>query len=57
MRGCRALCLHRQLVMEYRAERHRQEVEREAATGGYEAELDDYGEIVTFRRWIEDHRR
>lgn len=57
MQGCRASCLHRQLVEAYRIERHRQEGEREAATGGYATELSEYRQLVTFRQWIEQHGR
>lgn len=56
MRGCRRGCLHRQLVMDYRAERWRQEALREEATGGYATELAEHAPIVTFRDWLEQHR-
>lgn len=57
MAGCRALCLHRQLVEHYRIERERQLQARELATGGYATELDEHGPVVTFRDWLEQHRR
>lgn len=55
MQGCHALCRHRRLVDEYRAERDRQEVVRETATGGYATELAEYPPIVTFQQWLIGH--
>lgn len=53
MRKCRRGCLHRMLVDDYRSERHRQVIERENATGGYESEIAEYGQIVTFKSWLQ----
>jgi hypothetical protein len=55
MAGCAVSCLHRQLVMDYRAERHRQERVAERASKGYRSELAEHLEhqpMVTFRDWL-----
>ena len=55
MTGCRRDCRHRAFVLDYRAERERQEIERETATGGSAAEVAEYPPLVTFRDWLEQH--
>lgn len=55
MRKCRAGCGHRAFVREYQAERARQELAREEATNGYEAEMAQYPPLVTFKTWLVDH--
>ena len=57
MIGCKRSCLHRQMVQEYRLERHRQELVREAETNGHAAELALYPPIVTFKDWLKSMRR
>lgn len=47
-RGCR----HCAMVAEYRLARHAAELLREATTGAYASELEDYGPIITFRDWL-----
>jgi hypothetical protein len=55
MLGCRSSCRHRLFVDEYRRARELAELEREAATLGYAAELAEYGPVrMTFRRWLEE---
>lgn len=55
MRGCKADCLHRRLVMDYRAERERQE---RAAEDEYRTRdgNEDAEPLVTFKRWLAGHR-
>jgi hypothetical protein len=55
MRGCVATCAHRRFVRDYQAERWRQEIERDAATGGYATELSEHPPIITFKKWLTDH--
>lgn len=55
MTKCKRTCLHRALVSSYHDERHRQVIERENATGGYDTEIAEYGPIVTFKRWLIQH--
>lgn len=58
MRGCRADCLHRRLVQDYRAERERQLAAAEAASAGYAAEWREHVErhpLVTFADWLRWH--
>lgn len=61
MRLCKTGCLHRQLVMDYVAERDAQEVRAEAVTGGYAAETADYfatkEDRWTFKRWLVAYAR
>jgi hypothetical protein len=55
MTGCRAGCLHRALVHDYRAERARQEHAAEHHSRGYLAELAEYLDarpLITFRDWL-----
>jgi hypothetical protein len=51
---------HAELVESYRIERHRQEVELEAATGGYAGDIAFYkatnGWIVSFGDWLKAHK-
>lgn len=56
MTGCRADCLHRALVEDYRAARERDEQRRDAETLGYPSDEQLYAartRLVTFRRWLE----
>lgn len=55
MSSCRAGCGHRALVMAYRVERHRQEMAREAVTGGYATELAEHPPLITFAEWLTQH--
>ncbi|MBD3784043.1 MAG: hypothetical protein IE926_14030 [Micrococcales bacterium] len=41
------------MVQDYRLARHAAELARETATGGYAAEVADYGPIVTFKAWLQ----
>lgn len=52
MRRCAASCAHRRFVREYQAERHRQEIDRETATGGYATEMAEHPPLVTFKKWL-----
>ena len=55
MSRCRIGCLHRALVMDYRAERERQEWVAERRSHGYATELGEYLEtnpLITFRDWL-----
>lgn len=56
MTGCRLSCLHKQMVMEYRAAREAAELAREAECVGYATETAAYGPIVTFKSWLLDRR-
>lgn len=56
MRGCRADCLHRKLVLEYRDARDAYDAELEAATSMYPTEVLEYKAArpgVTFKLWLE----
>lgn len=55
MRGCKASCLHRRLVMDYRAERERQE---RAAEDDYRSrDGEEPGQpLITFKSWLRGHR-
>lgn len=58
MRGCRADCLHRALVEDYRAARERDEIRRDEETIGYATENANYyreNGMVTFRSWLEQN--
>lgn len=55
MAKCRRGCLHRAFVRDYQVERNRQEVAREAITGGYATEEADHPPLVTFKTWLVDH--
>lgn len=61
MTKCKASCLHRAFVAEYRVERDAQAVRVEAVTGGYAAETAEHystrEERWTFKRWLVTHRR
>ena len=55
MLGCRADCLHRALVEDYRAARERDEIVRDAVTLGYPEDEQLYRErtpLVTFGTWL-----
>lgn len=52
MTRCARSCLHRQSVLAYRDARYAAELERETATGGYPAEVEAYGPILTFKDWL-----
>lgn len=52
MAGCRASCLHRQLVDDYRAARAAAEAAQEAKDYGYTTERRLNGPIITFRDWL-----
>lgn len=57
--SCRASCLHRRQVDEYRAARHAAELAAEAATSNYPAELAAHIESarpVTFKSWLTQGR-
>lgn len=54
MHGCRADCLHRRKVLDYRVARHAAELAREQATGGYAAELAEHAPLLTFRQYLID---
>jgi len=57
MRGCKALCAHRDMVMGYRCARAAYVAQVEAEGLGYATETQEYVEAhppVTFRRWLED---
>lgn len=58
---CKASCLHRQLIQDYRIERHRQEMVEESETLGYATELKMRREAglrpITFREWITGLKR
>lgn len=57
--GCRATCLHRRLVQEYRDERDRQHEAAMEASIGYETEYQEYvaeHPLVTFKDWLRWHR-
>ena len=56
MRSCVASCAHRRFVRDYQSERARQEMVRDAATLGYETELSEHPDIITFKRWLIDHK-
>jgi len=49
MLGCKLLCLHRELVMEYRSERAAQELRCEVATG-FSASATEREEVRAFYR-------
>jgi hypothetical protein len=55
MAKCRADCLHRRLVTDYRAERERQEI---AAENDYRHRdgNEDAPPLITFRQWLEGHK-
>jgi len=58
MRGCRASCLHRQLVNEYRDARDAYEATLEDTTSLYPAEVRDYKRDYpgpTFKAWLQGH--
>lgn len=59
MDKCKKSCAHRRFVMDYRIERHRQELEEEAATLGYEEEIRLRRESglspITFKKWLLGH--
>lgn len=52
MTKCHRRCLHRQKVQEYRDARAAAEAAREDATGLYEAEVAEYGRLITFKDWL-----
>jgi hypothetical protein len=55
MARCRLGCLHRALVLDYRAERERQQHAAERHSRGYATELAEYLEahpLLTFRDWL-----
>lgn len=53
MAGCPASCGHRCLVMDYRAERGRQEDAAWEQAKGYDTEYRELaGGLITFRQWI-----
>jgi hypothetical protein len=54
MLGCKAACLHRQLVNDYRAERERQEIAAE--NDWRERDGNEHAApLITFRLWLESH--
>lgn len=57
MRSCIATCAHRRFVRDYRSERSRQEGQREEVTKGYDTEISEYLDLVTFKRWLVDHKQ
>lgn len=55
MRKCRADCLHRQSVLQYRDARDAYEAELEAATSMYATEVAEYKRDhpgITFKEWL-----
>lgn len=55
MTRCRLGCQHRALVMDYRAERERQERAAERRSHGYATELAEYLQahpLITFQDWL-----
>lgn len=55
MARCRLGCQHRALVLDYRAERERQERTAEQQSCGYATELAEYLEthpLITFKDWL-----
>ncbi|EFQ84739.1 hypothetical protein HMPREF0063_10080 [Aeromicrobium marinum DSM 15272] len=53
--GCKADCLHRRLVQEYKAERIRQEDAAVEASIGYATEYAEYvaeHPLITFKDWL-----
>lgn len=54
MTACHRRCLHRLKVLDYRIERERQVVDREAETGGYATEVAGFGDIITFKQYLID---
>lgn len=60
MAGCKASCLHRALVNDYRVNRHAEEQAADAASIGYATERAEYVErhpLTTFKQWLIGHRR
>lgn len=58
--GCRADCLHRYSVQDYRLARHAQQAQLEQVTALYPAEVAEWKAthpMITFRGWLEGHRR
>jgi hypothetical protein len=58
MTGCRRQCLHRGLVLDYRAERQRQEQLADQHSCGYVTERAEYlltHPLITFRDWLRWH--
>ena len=58
MRGCRASCLHRQLVLEYRDARDAYDKLLEDSTSLYPAEVAEYKALhpgPTFKAWLQGH--
>lgn len=58
MSGCRADCLHRRLVSDYRDARDAWEADLEATTALYAAEVQDYKRDnpgPTFKSWLQGH--
>ena len=57
MTKCRATCLHRALVQEYRAYRAADEARVERESYGYATETREHVRpAVTFKRWLQDRR-
>lgn len=56
MTGCKADCMHRQLVRDYHAERERQEI---AAENDYRHRdgNEHASRLITFKQWLIGHRR
>lgn len=55
MRGCRAGCLHRAMVEEYRDARDAYEAELERETSMYDTEVAEYKRDrpgITFKEWL-----
>lgn len=59
MAGCKASCLHRALVNDYRLARLNEEQQAEEASIGYATEYAEYvadHPLITFRAWLVGQR-
>lgn len=52
MLGCRAGCLHRRHVEDYRLARYQAELDRDRASYGYATEAASCPPLPTFRDWL-----
>ena len=57
MTKCRAGCAHRRFVKDYRIDRARREIQRDAETLGYETEAQELPPLPTFKDWLVQHAR
>ncbi len=59
MAGCRADCLHRRMVLDYRLARTAEEAVAEEVSIGYATEYAEYvaeHPLITFKDWLIGHR-